>query len=101
LRGIEGASQRVQEDAMRFAQTMETLGVALVNSVMTLIAFLPLLWTLSGYVKELPIIGAIPEPLVIIAVAWSVLGTGLLALAGIRLPALTFMNQRVEAAYRK
>jgi peptide/bleomycin uptake transporter len=32
---------------------------------------------------------------------WSAFGTGLLALAGIKLPGLNFRNQRVEAAYRK
>ena len=41
LRKIEGASQRVQDDTMRFARTMEGLGVNLIDSVMTLIAFLP------------------------------------------------------------
>ena len=86
---------------MRFAQTTETLGVSFINSVMTLIAFLPLLWGLSRFVKDLPLVGAVPQALVIVAVVWSVLGTGALALAGIRLPGLTFMNQRVEAAYRK
>ena len=101
LRLIEGASQRVQEDTMRFASTVEDLGVSLVGSVMTLIAFLPILWGLSSFVKELPIIGAVPQALVIIAVIWAIFGTGLLAIAGIRLPGLQFRNQRVEAAYRK
>jgi peptide/bleomycin uptake transporter len=32
---------------------------------------------------------------------WSVFGTGLLALVGIKLPGLFFKNQRVEAAFRK
>ncbi len=101
LRTIEGASQRVQEDTMRFASTVEALGVSLVDSVMTLIAFLPILWGLSTFVKELPIIGAVPQALVIVAILWAIFGTGLLALAGIRLPGLQFRNQRVEAAYRK
>ncbi len=39
LRRIEGASQRVQEDTMRFASVMEGLGVSLIDSLMTLIAF--------------------------------------------------------------
>ncbi len=101
LRLIEGASQRVQEDTMRFASTVEDLGVSLVDSVMTLIAFLPILWGLSTYVKVLPFFGVVPQALVIVAVIWSIFGTALLALAGIRLPGLNFRNQRVEAAYRK
>jgi len=44
LRRIEGASQRIQEDTMRFARTMEDLGTSLIQSVMTLVAFLPILW---------------------------------------------------------
>ena len=101
LRHIEGASQRIQEDTMRFASVMEGLGVRLVDSVMTLIAFLPILWALSEHVKVIPIFGAVPQALVIVALVWAVLGTGILAVAGIRLPGLEFRNQRVEAAYRK
>src|SRR6202043_1174641 len=101
LRAIEGASQRVQEDTMRFATTMEGLGVNLISAVLTLLAFLPVLLKLSSNVTELPLIGSVPYPLVFAAVIWSVFGTGALALIGIRLPGIEFFNQRVEAAYRK
>src|SRR5579883_1300811 len=101
LRTIEGASQRVQEDTMRFATIMENLGVNFISAVMTLLAFLPLLVRLSNHVTELPLVGSIPHPLVIAAVVWSVFGTGALALIGIKLPGIEFFNQRVEAAYRK
>ncbi|MBV9741302.1 MAG: peptide antibiotic transporter SbmA [Hyphomicrobiales bacterium] len=101
LRTIEGASQRVQEDTMRFASTMEGLGVNLISAVLTLLAFLPVLVKLSSNITELPLIGSIPYPLPLAAVVWSVLGTGVLALIGIRLPRIEFFNQRVEAAYRK
>ncbi|EXJ16468.1 peptide antibiotic transporter SbmA [Imhoffiella purpurea] len=101
VRTIEGAAQRIQEDTMRFADIVETLGVKIVDSVMTLFAFLPVLFALSAYVSELPVVGAIPAPLFTAALLWSIFGTGLLALAGIKLPGLYFRNQRVEAAYRK
>ncbi|MAK91434.1 MAG: peptide transporter [Oleibacter sp.] len=101
VRHIEGASQRIQEDTMRFATIMETLGVSFLDSIMTLIAFLPILWGLSSYVTELPLIGEVPQALVFVAIIWSIFGTGLLALAGIKLPGLEFNNQKVEAAYRK
>ena len=101
LRHVEGASQRIQEDTMRFASIMENLGVALVEAVMTLFAFLPVLWSLSEYVSELPIIGKIAHPLFYAALFWSIFGTGLLALIGIKLPGLEFNNQKVEAAFRK
>ncbi|MAU96040.1 MAG: peptide transporter [Fulvimarina sp.] len=101
LRLIEGAAQRVQEDTMRFASTTEDLGTSAVQSVMTLIAFLPVLLALSVHVTALPIVGQIPYSLVLAAILWAAFGTALLALVGIRLPGLEFRNQRVEAAYRK
>ncbi|MCK2184187.1 peptide antibiotic transporter SbmA [Halomonas getboli] len=101
LRGVEGAAQRVQEDTMRFSSTLESLGVSLLKSVLTLIAFLPLLVGLSRHVVQLPLIGALPDALVWSALVWSLAGTLLLMLVGIRLPGLEFRNQRVEAAYRK
>lgn len=101
LRHIEGASQRVQEDTMRFSSTLEGLGISLINAVMTLVVFLPILLGLSSYVTEIPIIGELPHALFWMAIFWSVFGTVLLACAGIKLPGLNFRNQRVEAAYRK
>jgi peptide/bleomycin uptake transporter len=101
LRRIEGASQRVQEDTMRFSTTMEGLGVNLIDSVMTLIAFLPVLLRLSADITELPLVGHVPYALVVVSIVWSIVGTTFLALVGIKLPGLEFRNQRVEAAYRK
>ncbi|CAM6265208.1 peptide antibiotic transporter SbmA [Citrobacter sedlakii] len=101
LRHIEGAAQRVQEDTMRFASTLESMGVSFIKAIMTLIAFLPVLIALSPHVPELPIVGHVPYGLVIAAIIWSLMGTGLLAVVGIKLPGLEFKNQRVEAAYRK
>ncbi len=101
LRSVEGAAQRVQEDTMRFASIMEGLGSALVSSVMTLIAFLPVLWGLSKEVGSIPIFGELGGGLVFVALLSAAFGTVLLALVGIRLPGLEFNNQKVEAAYRK
>jgi len=101
LRDIEGASQRVQEDTMRFAGIVEGLGSAFISSIMTLIAFLPLLYTLSQQVTELPYLGAVNGSLVYLAILSAAGGTVLLALVGWRLPGLEFNNQKVEAAYRK
>ena len=101
LRKVEGASQRVQEDSMRFARLVEDLGASFVSSVMTLIAFLPVLSVLSKSVASVPILGQIPNSLVVVSIIWSLFGTVLLAVIGMRLPGLEFKNQRVEAAYRK
>ena len=101
LRHIEGASQRIQEDTMRFAKTTESLGVNLVEALMTLIAFLPVLFSLSVHVKALPVVGEIPNALVWAAIGWAVFGTVVLMVVGAKLPGLEFNNQKVEAAYRK
>jgi len=101
LRAIEGAAQRVQEDTMRFARIMEGLGVEFMRSVMTLGAFLPILWTLSEKVTELPWVGPVSHSMVWVAILSALFGTVLLAVVGFKLPGLEFQNQRVEAAYRK
>jgi peptide/bleomycin uptake transporter len=101
LRTVEGAAQRIQEDTMRFSTIVEGLGVNLIDSLMTLLAFLPVLMRLSAAVTELPLVGRVPYALVTAAILWSLFGTVFLALVGIKLPGLQFQNQRVEAAYRK
>lgn len=101
LRHIEGASQRIQEDSMRFAKTVEGLGVNLIEAVMVLIAFLPVLFQLSVHVKSLPVVGELAYALVWAAIVWAVFGTFVLMTVGYKLPGLEFNNQKVEAAYRK
>ena len=101
IRTTEGAAQRVQEDTMRFADTVEDLGTSFFSSLITLVVFLPLLWGFSQHITELPILGAVPGSLVWVALIAAALGTAMLALVGIRLPGLNFQNQRVEAALRK
>ena len=68
LRHVEGASQRIQEDTMRFSTIMEDLGVELVKAIMTLIAFLPLLYQLSKHVPVVPLFGEVEHSLVWAAV---------------------------------
>lgn len=101
LRHVEGASQRVQEDTMRFASTLESLGVNLVKAVLVLIAFLPVLVELSQHVPVLPIVGELKYSLVWAAIGWAIFGTFLLMAVGVKLPGLEFNNQKVEAALRK
>lgn len=97
---IEGASQRIQEDAKRFANIVESLGLEAVRSTMTLIAFGPILWGLSSKV-ELSIIKDIPGSLFWIALATRFGGTAISWLVGWMLPGLEYQNQRAEAAFRK
>ncbi|MDP3052021.1 MAG: SbmA/BacA-like family transporter [bacterium] len=63
---IEGASQRIQEDAFRFARIIESLGIQVAEAAMTLVAFIPILWKLSKLVdvSAIPVIGKNPIILV-------------------------------------
>ena len=97
----EGASQRVQEDTLKFARIMEGLGTGLLDSLMTLIAFTPILWGLSKQVNVLPWIGEVDHALVWVAILSALGGTLLLAAVGIRLPGIEYDIQKEEAGYRK
>lgn len=97
---IEGASQRIQEDTYRFARIVESLGLQAVRALMTLIAFLPVLWKL-GHGVLLPVVGNIPGSLVWAALIVSIGGMAISWFVGIQLPGLEYNNQKVEAAFRK
>ena len=101
LRHIEGAAQRLQEDTMRFARIVETLGIEFVRSVLTLIAFIPLLFELGKNITKYPFFGEVTNGLVYLAIISALAGTVFLAIIGVKLPMLEFHNQRVEAAFRK
>ena len=101
VRHIEGASQRVQEDTMRFAQIVERLGVSFLRSFLTLMSFQPLLWELSKQVRMVPFFGEVEHVLIYVAILSAIFGTVLLAAVGIKLPGLEFNNQKAEAALRK
>lgn len=97
---VEGASQRIQEDIYRFAKILESLGLQVVRAIMTLVAFLPILWGLSSGV-DLPYIRDIDGSLVWVALLVSVGGLVISWFVGIMLPGLEYNNQKVEAAFRK
>ena len=101
-RTIEGAAQRVQEDTIKFGRIMEGLGTSLIESVMIIVQFLPILLGLSA---GIPIFffGDWEYGLVVGALIWSVGGTIFLILLGIilRLVGVEYDLQKQEAAYRK
>lgn len=97
---VEGSAQRLQEDTMRFAKIVESLGLQVVRAIMTLIAFTPILWSLSDKVI-VPVFKDIPGSLVWVALATS-LGSMLISwFVGWKLPGLEYNNQKVEAKFRK
>ncbi|AJC84326.1 putative transporter [Campylobacter peloridis] len=97
---IEGSSQRIQEDIYNFSKIIESLGLAFVKALMTLIAFIPILWILSEHVN-LPILKDIKGSLVWIAFLVSLGGLVISWFVGIKLPGLEYNNQKAEAAFRK
>lgn len=57
VREIEGASQRIQEDPYRYAKIIESLGLQVARAIMTLVAFLPILWSFSKAGIVVPLAG--------------------------------------------
>ena len=101
-RTIEGAAQRVQEDTIKFSRIMEGLGTSLIEAVMIIIEFLPILFGLS---IGIPIFffGDWEYGLIVGALIWSVGGTLFLVALGLllRLVGVEYDLQKKEAAYRK
>ena len=117
-REIEGASQRLQQDPDRFARLVESLGLGVFRSTLTLFAFVPILWGVSAEIMErfvaaeglenapfaLPFFGwtaSTTGSLALVAIVLAAGGTALSFLVGIKLPGLEYNNQRVEARFRK
>tara|TARA_R110002153_G_scaffold51898_2_gene145697 strand:- start:9845 stop:10813 length:969 start_codon:yes stop_codon:yes gene_type:complete len=101
-KGIEGASQRVQEDTVKFSRIMEGLGVSFVESIMVLIAFFPILMGLSAGIV-VSFFGEWPYGLIASAIIWSAGITIVLLVVGklLRLVNVEYDIQAKEAAYRK
>ena len=101
-RKIEGASQRVQEDTIKFTRIMEGLGTSFIESIMVLIQFVPILFGLS---IGIPIFffGEWEYGLIVGALIWTVGGTVFLIALGwiLRLVGVEYDLQKKEAAYRK
>ncbi len=101
-RTIEGASQRVQEDTIKFTRIMESLGTSLIESVMILVQFIPILFGLS---MGIPIyfFGDWEYGLIVGALLWTIGGTVFLVGLGwiLRLVGVEYDIQKREAAYRK
>ena len=100
---IEGSSQRIQEDIFRFARIVESMGLQIVRAIMTLIAFIPILWGLSKHI-DLPIftfLNNVEGALVYVSFVISLGGLVISWFVGVKLPKLEYNNQKIEAAFRK
>ena len=101
-RTIEGASQRVQEDTIKFSRIMEGLGTSFIEAIMIIVEFIPILFGLS---IGIPIFffGEWEYGLITGALVWSIGGTLFLIILGyiLRLVGVEYDLQKQEAAYRK
>jgi len=98
----DNPDQRISEDLDSFARSTLTLSLGLMNSVVTLLSFLTILWTLSGALT-IPL-GAvhivIPGYMVFAALVYAIAGTYLTYWIGYPLVRLRFDQQRYEADFR-
>jgi putative ATP-binding cassette transporter len=99
----DNPDQRIADDLDRFTSITLALTLGLLNSAVTLVSFLFILWTLSGSLT-IPLWGGseveIPGYLVFAAFLYAVLGTWLTHWIGRPLAALLFNQQRYEADFR-
>jgi vitamin B12/bleomycin/antimicrobial peptide transport system ATP-binding/permease protein len=98
----DNPDQRIADDLQIFVQYTLTIGIGLLNSIVTLCSFLVILWNLSAH-APLTLFGSsfnIPGYLVWAALIYAVIGTVLTHLIGWRLIPLNFQQQRFEADFR-
>ncbi|MBM3591989.1 MAG: ABC transporter ATP-binding protein/permease [Alphaproteobacteria bacterium] len=96
--GMDNPDQRIADDARLFVEDTLSLGIGLLNSIVTLGSFIFVLWSLSRTVTVLGV--EIPGYMVWVALIYALLGTWLAHLIGRPLIALNFSLQRLEADFR-
>jgi putative ATP-binding cassette transporter len=94
----DNPDQRIADDARIFVEDTLLLGIDLMKSVVTMVSFILVLWSLSGPLEVLGI--SIPGYMVWVALAYSAIGTWLAHLIGRALIRLNFHQQRLEADFR-
>ncbi|MBS0531091.1 MAG: ABC transporter ATP-binding protein/permease [Proteobacteria bacterium] len=98
----DNPDQRITDDIKMFVEQTLTLGLGLLNSVVTLVSFIVILWSLSA-AAPLHLFGHeynIPGYLVWGALIYAVVGTILTHLIGRPLIGLDFRQQQFEADFR-
>jgi putative ATP-binding cassette transporter len=98
----DNPDQRIADDIRDFVDSTLNIGIALLGSIVTLISFVVILWTLSSSTPLM--IGSrsfyIPGYLVWAALLYAILGTWVTHLVGKPLIKLNFDQQRYEADFR-
>jgi len=101
-RATDNPDQRIADDLRSFTDGALTLSLGLLNSVVTLISFVGILWSVSGPISialgggEL----VIPGYMVWFAVGYAVIGSLVAHLVGRPLIGLSFQQEQYEADFR-
>jgi putative ATP-binding cassette transporter len=99
----DNPDQRIQEDISSLVTSTLELVLGFISSVTTFIAFIYILWTLSGHFSlHLGSLGTfnVPGYLVWVSIIYSIIGTFLAFKVGFPLVGLNFEQQRREANFR-
>lgn len=96
--GTDNPDQRIAEDVAQFVSSTLSISLGLLRSVVTLVSFIGILWTLSGPITLAGI--TIPGYMVWVAIVYALIGTVFTILIGRKLVGLNFQQQRFEADFR-
>lgn len=100
--GTDNPDQRIAEDIRDFTTSTLSLGLDLMNSVVTLVSFLAVLWGLSGPLTiplgDMSV--TIPGYMVWVALGYAVIGSWVMHKIGRPLIAINFNRQKAEADFR-
>ena len=94
----DNPDQRMADDIRLFVGDTLSLSLGLMTSLVTLLSFVVVLWSLSGPLEVLGI--SIPGYMVWVAILYSLIGSWIAHLIGRPLIRLNFLQQRVEADFR-
>src|SRR4051812_14959146 len=97
-RGTDNPDQRIAEDLRAFSDGTLTIGLGFLSSVVTLVSFVYILWTVSGPITLFGV--TIPGYMVWAAVIYAIVGSVLTHYVGRRLIGLNFDQERFEADFR-
>jgi putative ATP-binding cassette transporter len=95
---IDNPDQRIQEDITSYASISQTLALGAVSSMVSLVSFTVILWSLSG---PLTLFGVtVPRGMVFIAYIYVIVATFIAFRIGRPLIRLNFLNELLTASYR-
>ncbi|KVS49553.1 ABC transporter ATP-binding protein/permease [Burkholderia ubonensis] len=98
----DNPDQRITDDLQSFATTTLSLSLDLLSTVVTLVSFITILWSLAGALtftlSGTPI--AIPGYMVWAAALYAVVGSLIIQKVGHPLVSINYQQQRVEADFR-